>query len=172
MKYCPAPVFTSSAFLASRPSYASPLTSASSDIQFSASIRSTIRRRSLAGSWILFCAFRKMTPSMPGLLAELFEDVAVVGFELVAVAARLATASPDPSGTIGRPIERRLRLLVRHLQEEQEGELLDVVAVGEAVVAEDVAVVPELLDDLVGGIAHAVTSWGTVRARRVPVALS
>ena len=43
---------------------------------------------------------------------------------------------------------RRLRLLVRHLEEQQVGELLDVVAVGEAVVAEDVAVVPELLDDL------------------------
>ena len=47
----------------------------------------------------------------------------------------------------GRPVERRLRLLVRHLQEEQERQLLDVVAIGEAVVAQDVAVVPELLND-------------------------
>ncbi len=31
----------------------------------SLSIRSTMSRRSLAGSWILFCALRKMTPSMP-----------------------------------------------------------------------------------------------------------
>ena len=37
--------------------------------------------------------------------------------------------------------------LVRHLEEEQEGELLDVVQVREPVVAQDVAVAPELLDD-------------------------
>jgi hypothetical protein len=39
-----------------------------------------------------------------------------------------------------------------HLEEEQVGELLDVVAVGEAVVAEDIAVVPELLDNLLATI--------------------
>jgi hypothetical protein len=37
-------------------------------------------------------------------------------------------------------------LLVGHLEEEEVGELLDVVAVGEAVVAEDVAIVPLLLN--------------------------
>jgi hypothetical protein len=42
---------------------------------------------------------------------------------------------------------RQLRALVGHLEEEQEGELLEVVLVAEAVVAEDVAVAPELLDD-------------------------
>ena len=50
-------------------------------IHFSRSIRSTISRRSLAGSWILFCALRKMTPEHARLLAQLFEDVAVVGLE-------------------------------------------------------------------------------------------
>jgi hypothetical protein len=42
-------------------------------------------------------------------------------------------------------------VLVVHLEEEQVGELLDVVAVGHAVVAQDVAVVPEALDDGGGG---------------------
>jgi len=46
-----------------------------------------------------------------------------------------------------RLVERRLRLLIRHLQEEQEGQLLNVVAVRQPVVAKDVAVVPELLDE-------------------------
>jgi hypothetical protein len=46
------------------------------------------------------------------------------------------------------------RALVGHLEEKQEGELLEVVLVGEAVVAEDVAVGPEFLDDPVGGVAH------------------
>jgi hypothetical protein len=41
---------------------------------------------------------------------------------------------------------------VGHLKEEQVGELLDVVAVGQAVVPEDVAVIPELLNDLLDGI--------------------
>jgi hypothetical protein len=44
-------------------------------------------------------------------------------------------------------VVRRLCALVRHLEEQQIRELLDVVAVRHAVVAEDVAVVPELLDD-------------------------
>jgi len=37
--------------------------------------------------------------------------------------------------------------ILGHLEEEQEGELLDVVVVGEAVIPEDGAVFPELLDD-------------------------
>ena len=37
--------------------------------------------------------------------------------------------------------------LIVHFEEEEVGELLDVVAVGEAVVAEDGAVVPEALYD-------------------------
>jgi len=43
---------------------------------------------------------------------------------------------------------RRLCALVGHLEEEEVGELLDVVAIRQAVVAKDFAVVPELLDDL------------------------
>jgi len=38
-------------------------------------------------------------------------------------------------------------LLVRHFQEQQKRELLDLVAVGQPVIAQDVAVVPELLDE-------------------------
>ena len=37
--------------------------------------------------------------------------------------------------------------LIVHFEEEEVGELFDVVAVGKAVVAEDGAVVPEALDD-------------------------
>lgn len=43
------------------------------------------------------------------------------------------------------------RLLVRHLQEEREGQLLDLVAIRQAVIAQDAAVVPELADKS-GGI--------------------
>ncbi|VVB62827.1 Uncharacterised protein [uncultured archaeon] len=40
-----------------------------------------------------------------------------------------------------------LGLLIGHLQEEEVGELLQVVAVAHAVVSEDMAVVPDPLDD-------------------------
>ena len=39
-------------------------------------------------------------------------------------------------------------LLIRHLEEEQKRQLLDVVAVRQPVIAQDVAVVPEFLNEL------------------------
>lgn len=46
-------------------------------------------------------------------------------------------------------------LLVGHFEEQQVGELFDVVAIADAIVAEDVAVVPEFLDDGGGFVGHA-----------------
>ena len=46
--------------------------------------------------------------------------------------------------------------LLRHLEEQQVGQLGDVLVVGDAVVLEDVAEVPELGDDVVGDGAHGV----------------
>jgi hypothetical protein len=45
-------------------------------------------------------------------------------------------------------VVRRLRPLVGHLEKQQIRQLFDVVAVAHPVVTEDVAVVPEFLDDL------------------------
>jgi hypothetical protein len=45
-------------------------------------------------------------------------------------------------------------LLVGHLEEEQKRELLDVVAVGETVIPQDVAIVPKFLDELVGMVVR------------------
>ena len=50
-------------------------------------------------------------------------------------------------GNLARLVVRRLRPLVCHFEEEQVRQLLDVVTVAHSVIAEDVAVVPELLDD-------------------------
>lgn len=47
------------------------------------------------------------------------------------------------------------RLLVRHLQEEEEGQLLHVIAIRQAVIAQDAAVVPELGDEG-GGVGHEI----------------
>jgi hypothetical protein len=78
-----------------------------------------------------------------------------VRLQFVAVA--LEQALPvEIFGNRGFFIERRLALLVRHFEEQQERQLLDIVAVGEPVVAQDVAVVPEFLNQLVGLIiGHA-----------------
>ena len=46
-----------------------------------------------------------------------------------------------------RPSLGRLAALIGHLEEQQVGELLYVVAIAHAIVAQHVAVVPELLDD-------------------------
>lgn len=49
------------------------------------------------------------------------------------------------------PVERRPALLIRHLEEKQIRQLLDVIAIRQPVIPQDVAVVPELLNNLRGG---------------------
>jgi len=53
--------------------------------------------------------------------------------------------------------------LIRHLEEEQKRQLLDVVAVGQPVIAEDVAVVPEFLNELLGLVSHAGANFQELR---------
>ena len=50
-------------------------------------------------------------------------------------------------GNLAGLVPGRLAALIGHLEEQQVGELLDLVAIAHAVVAQHVAVVPELLDD-------------------------
>ena len=90
-------------------------------------------------------------PEQALLVAQRLKGVAVVIEQLVAVF--LDEARPTVLLRHGALlVVRRLGALVGHLEEQQIGELLDVVAVGHAVVAQDVAVVPEFLDD--GGCIH------------------
>jgi hypothetical protein len=72
---------------------------------------------------------------------ELSEYMSVVDFQVVAVATQ--ERLPIHAGWHQcRPVERRLGLFVGHLQEEQVSELLEVIAVRESVVSEDVAIAP------------------------------
>ena len=118
-------------------------------VQVSWSIRSTISRRSLAGSWIRFCALRKMTPSIPGFVARARPGGAGSATSSSSPSRASRVGQSSPSGDERLASNGGLRLLVGHLEEQQVGELLDVVAVGEPVVAQDVAVVPEALDEAV-----------------------
>ena len=81
------------------------------------------------------------------------EHMAVVRLQLIAVA--LEQALPVKVLRNRRSlVERRPALLVGHLEEEQKRQLLDVVAVRKPVIAQDVAVVPEFLDQLGGLFGH------------------
>ena len=90
-------------------------------------------------------------PEQTLLVAQRLKGVAVVIEQLVAVF--LDEARPT---VLLRHrallVIRRLSALVGHFEEQQIGELFDVVAVRHTVVAQDVAVVPEFLDD--GGCIH------------------
>jgi hypothetical protein len=64
----------------------------------------------------------------PLFFAQRFEHVAVTCLQLIAVA--LEKALPVKISRIRRPlIERRLALLIRHLEKEQKRQLLDVILV-------------------------------------------
>ncbi len=93
-------------------------------------------------------------PQHPRLAAQVFEDVAVVGLQAVALlrqqARPVVALGHDGLAAVGR-----LGLLVGHLQEQQEGDLLRVGHVGQAVVPQDVCEVSRLGDHLLGDVAHA-----------------
>ena len=64
-----------------------------------------------------------------------------------------------------RLVERRPALLIRHLEKKQKRELLDIVAVRQPVVAQDVAVVPEFLNELRGLFGHVGAMFVRARTR-------
>ena len=113
--------------------------------QFSLSMRSTIRRLSLAGSWMRFCALRKIDAEGAGLPCQLLKHVPVGDLELVAVGVQQPLPGAAPGHDLLR-LERSCRPLVRHLQEQQVGQLLGVLDGRDAVVPQDVAERPELVD--------------------------
>jgi hypothetical protein len=109
-------------------------------------------------------------PEHPALRAEGGQGVAVMLLELDPLHLRDGQVGPAVALGDGRLLAGEGGALAGHLEEEEEGELLQVVLVGEAVVAQDVAVGPELLDDPIGGVGHAsaptrVTCPGRVFSR-------
>ena len=86
-------------------------------------------------------------------LPQLFQRVAVVVKQLVAVFGQQRGPGIGCGHDAGLVV-RRLRAFIGHLQEQQVRQLLHIVAIAHAVVAQHVAVVPELLDEGVGGGVH------------------
>jgi hypothetical protein len=109
----------------------------------------------------LVLGFAKNDAEDARLFAEIFEGVAVVSFERDAV--ELDEAGPVVIfGGSGLLVIRRAGPLVVHLEEEKISELLDVVTVGDAVVAEQIAVVPDFVDEVGGGGGHQAGSGGAM----------
>ena len=77
-------------------------------------------------------------------LAQFGQNLAIVAFQLVAV--QVDQAGPTISVINGGWIANFAPLVI-HFEEEEVGKLLDVIAVGEAVIAQNGAVVPEALDN-------------------------
>jgi hypothetical protein len=103
-------------------------------------------------------------PQHPHLPAQLLEDVPVVRLELLPVA--LEQARPvEPSRNDRLPVPRRPRLLVRHLEEEQKGDLLRLGHVREPVVTKNVREAPGLVDDLLC-VGHGVGIGSCTGERR------
>ena len=90
------------------------------------------------------------------LLAERLEDVPVVHLQLVAVAVEQRLPVEPVRHDLAEP---GLLALVGHLQEQQVRELLDVLDRRDAVVAQHVAEVPQLLHELVRVGGHQADSF-------------
>ncbi len=89
-----------------------------------------------------------------------------MNFQIIAI--RLQQYVPSETLGNGRGlVKRRPGLLIRHFEEQEKRQLLDVIAVGQAVIAQDIAIVPELLDELLG-VAHVSLAeiGGRFRFRR------
>ena len=81
----------------------------------------------------------------PGALAQFLQRVAVMHLQFIAILGEQGwpvLALRDRARRAAQP-----RLLVRHLQQQEEFQLLHVVAIRQAVIAQDAAVVPELGDE-------------------------
>jgi hypothetical protein len=90
----------------------------------------------------LILRFAEDQPQQALFLAQRIQRVAVLDLQRVAVHGQQG-GPVQPGGDDGGLVERRAGLLVGHLEEQQEGELLDVIAVGYAVIAQHVAVIPQ-----------------------------
>ena len=91
------------------------------------------------------------------LFSQLVQHGTVVDFQIDAIF--LHKALPVKTGRDGRFVpERWLCLFIRHLEEDQVGELFHVIAIAHAIVAQHVAVVPDFLDDSRGFSCHFVPS--------------
>ncbi len=89
--------------------------------------------------------FTKDDRNQAAAFTQLGQDVAVVGFQRVAV--QVGQAGPvKVSRNTGR-LAQFLHPFLVHFQKKQKGQLFQIIAVGNAVVTEDIAVVPQALDN-------------------------
>ena len=81
-----------------------------------------------------------------------FESMTIMNLQFIPIFGK-ERRPIEAFGNGRRFVERGLRLLIGHFQEEEKRELLDVITVRETVITKNIAVVPEFRDELLG-IAH------------------
>ena len=90
-------------------------------------------------------------------LAKILEGVPIMVFQRQPV--KFDEAGPViVRGDGGLLVVRWASALIVHLEEQKEGELLNVVAIGDAIVAEQVAVIPDFVDESGSGGGHQAVS--------------
>ena len=130
-------------------------------------MKSLMSCSSLAGVWIRLRALMEDHAQHVVARPQLGEDLAVVGFER---GSRPAQQRLPVVLDGHHPLAaQQLVLLVGHLQEQQVGELLQVVAVGQPVVAQHVAEVPQSLHERLGVVTGIISRYaaGTAVAWRL-----
>ena len=100
---------------------------------------------SLAGSWISFCALRKIAPITPRLARQRFEQLAV--FRRQRLARELLDVAPARACGQKRGLANQLDPLLVHLEEQQIGDLRNIGLVGDALVAQHMREVPDFGDE-------------------------
>ena len=81
----------------------------------------------------------------PSALTQRFERMAVVIKQIIAIFGQQRWPGVR-TGDQARLVVRRLCAFVGHLEKQQIGELLDVIAIAHAVIAQSIAIVPEFLN--------------------------
>ena len=120
------------------------------------------RRRSFAGSWISFCAFRKIVPTTPERRDSLSR---IAPGQLLT----LQVAQNRPAAILGYrravldAVGRQPRPLVVHFEEQEIRNLRYIGLIRHALIPQNVSVIPDLLDER--EFIHAVLREKRVRYR-------
>jgi len=94
----------------------------------------------------LILSLAKDQPEHSRTLPQLLQGVPVVSLQIITIELNQnipAEALGDRRGLV----ERCTGLLIRHLEEEQKGQLLQIIPIRETIIPEDIAVIPEFLDE-------------------------
>ena len=117
----------------------------------------------MAGSWISFCALRKIAPITPDWRDSVSSSLPY--FAASASPASSLMSLPARAGRQERRLADQLDPLLVHLEEQQIGNLRDIGLIGDALIAQHMREVPDLGDEGFGVHVGASSPAGRPRRR-------